>query len=210
MNELTLYAYTFRSRAERIIWTLNEFEFPYTLIRLDPFKGETASKNFLKLNPAKKVPVLVHGTEIFTESLAIMEYLNDISTHIKLTPTEPLARYHYNRAISYCATEIEPYLWLADQNSRLQAYYQWPDGTAATSIQRVRSAIPLVFKWLMEQPYIAGDQFTLADIYYYQCLTWANNWAIDLPTHVADYLQKLAKRPAFPNDMLNPASGNIQ
>lgn len=35
-----LYAYTFRSRAERVLWALRELDHPYEVIRLDPFKGD--------------------------------------------------------------------------------------------------------------------------------------------------------------------------
>jgi len=65
-----------------VLWALREFGFPYELVRLDPFKGETRTEEFLKLNPASKVPVLVMGDKVLTESIAIMEYLNDISPEV--------------------------------------------------------------------------------------------------------------------------------
>ncbi len=203
MNTLILYAYNFRSRAERILWALEEFQLPYTLIRLDPFRGENSGPDFLKLNPLRKVPVLLDGEKVLTESLAIMEYLNDISTTIKLIPTQLDQHYRYRRAVYYCATEIEPYLWLADQNTRLKAYYHWPEGTADASIKRVSAALPIVFDWLMEFPHIAGEGFTLADIYYYQCLSWASHWGLEMPDPINVYLQKLTTRQAFPAQMLN-------
>ena len=76
MDEIILYAYNFRSRAERVLWTLHELGFAHKVVRLDPFKGETRTPEFMRLSPASKVPVLVQGERVFTESVAIMEYCN--------------------------------------------------------------------------------------------------------------------------------------
>ena len=55
---ITLYAHKFRSRAERVIWTLEELELDYRLIRLDAAKGDLQAAEFLSLNPAAKIPVV--------------------------------------------------------------------------------------------------------------------------------------------------------
>ena len=81
-RHFTLYAYPFRSRAERVLWTLKEFDYSFDVIRLDPFKGETSTPAFLKMNPAKKMPMLVEGANRLNEYINLMEYLNDISTYI--------------------------------------------------------------------------------------------------------------------------------
>ena len=47
---ITLYALNFHSRAERVMWALEEFEIPYNLVRLDISKGELFSEEFQKLS----------------------------------------------------------------------------------------------------------------------------------------------------------------
>ena len=47
---ITLYAYNFRSRAERVMWALNELNISYKLVRLDPSIGETNADEFIKLS----------------------------------------------------------------------------------------------------------------------------------------------------------------
>lgn len=96
-RHFTLYAYPFRTRAERVLWALKEFDYSFEVVRLDPSKGEINTPEFIKLNPSKKVPVLVEGDKVLTESLAIMEYLNDISEATKLIPTEAVAAYDYRK-----------------------------------------------------------------------------------------------------------------
>lgn len=202
-NKFTLYAYTFRSRAERVLWTLCECDLPYVVVRLDITKGETHTPEFLSLNPSGKIPVLVHGDEVFTESVAIMEYLNDI-TQRGLMPREPKALYQYRKVVHYGLTEIEPYLWLSEQARRLKRLYTWPEGTYEEAINRVNESLQIVPQWLEGNGYIGGDAFTLADIYYYHLLTWATQHeGVEAPAGVGDYLHKLEQRAAFPQDMLS-------
>ena len=201
-RHFTLYAYPFRSRAERVLWTLKEFDYSFDVIRLDPTKGEINTPEFIKLNPAKKIPVLLDGEKIMTESLAIMEYLNDISDSTKLIPTEPVAAYDYRKKVHYGLTEVEPYLWIAEQSTRLKGLYDWPDGTHESTLALVKLQLPVVFSWLENNTYIAADEFTLADIYFYTLLTWAQQKNFEMPEHVKTYIKNLEQRSAFPKEAL--------
>ena len=158
INPFVLYAYTFRSRAERVLWTLRELEHPYEIIRLEPFKGDTRTPDFKHLNPSGKIPVLVHGKNVLTESLAIMEYLNDISKDRALTPTDPEEAYNYRKIIHYGLTEIEPYLWLAEQAGRLKALYTWPAGTYAQAINMVKENVALIKAWTDDREFITRSE----------------------------------------------------
>ena len=198
-----MYAYTFRSRAERVLWALREFDYPYELIRLDPFKGEARTEKFLSLNPSRKIPVLVHGDAVLTESLAIMEYLNDLSEKRKLIPVTPKSAFNYRKVVHYGLTEVEPYLWVAEQASRLKALYSWPEGTYEAAILQAKKNISPVWQWLEAGSYIAGDEFSLADIYFYHLITWAKQHKIEYASSVSGYVKKLEQRPAFPIEMLS-------
>ena len=201
-RHFTLYAYPFRSRAERVLWTLKEFDYSFDVIRLDPFKGETNTPEFIKLNPARKVPVLIEGEESLTESLAIMEYLNGISDSIKLIPTEAAEAYDYRKKVHYGLTEVEPYMWIVEQSTRLKNLYHWPEGAYESASSLVKSHLPVVFSWLENNTYITSNNFTLADIYFYTLLTWAKQQGVDVPEHVTAYIKNLEQRPTFPREAL--------
>lgn len=201
MSEFTLYAFVFRSRAERVVWCMNELGLPFELKQLNPRKGEHLTAEFRHLNPMCKVPVLVHRLSsseqrVLTESVPIMEYLNDYAQG-GLRPLSLSDSYRYNQAMSFGATELEAYLWVADQSTRLRGAYHWPMNTDREALRNVRQALPEVSGWLAHRAYVAGNAFTLADIYYYQLLTWAEACGVELPTHVRRYLQKLEQRPAM-------------
>ena len=47
---------------------------------------EQHSEEFIKLNPKKKIPVLVHGEKVVTETLSILSYLADIHPETNFFP----------------------------------------------------------------------------------------------------------------------------
>ena len=65
------------TRALRVIWLLNELGLQYEMLPVDILQGETKHQDFRTLNPAAKVPVLVDGSLVLTESAAIQLYLAD-------------------------------------------------------------------------------------------------------------------------------------
>jgi glutathione S-transferase len=62
-----------RSRAFRVLWTLEELELPYELIPTTP--AEAKKPELLALNPNGTLPTLVDGPNVLWESLAINLYL---------------------------------------------------------------------------------------------------------------------------------------
>lgn len=193
---MKLYAYNFYSRAERVIWVLEELGYQYDLIRLDPLKGETNTPEFIQLNPSKKIPVLVHEDKILTESLAIMEYLSDISDKEPLVPLGVNDSYLYHKYIHYGLSEIEPYLWIAEQATTLSHVYQWPKETYEYSIERARGNLEISWDWFKNKRYLVKE-FGIVDIYFQQMIRWAEKHKIKYPDHIADYLKNLESRKSF-------------
>ena len=202
---ITLYAHTFRSRAERVIWTLEELELDYRLIRLDAAKGDLQAPEFVRLNPAGKIPVLVHGDKVLTESLPIAEYLCALRPDARLLPETPDEKYEFRRVIHFTLSEVEAYLWLADQSSRLRQSYPWPEGTYAQAMKLVKRNIPTLFAEVDEQSFATCGRFTIADIYLWHIFAWAAGCGMALPDNVARYGEGLAQCSAMPG-VLHPSS----
>ena len=201
-NEITLYAYTFRSRAERVLWVLKELEFEFDLVRLNPFKGDQINPEVLKLNPDGKVPILIHNGEIFLESLAIMEYLNAISIKKHLIPSDVKDNYDFRKKLHYGLTEIEPYLWLAEQaKGPLSELYNWPKGVYQESISRVKESCNGIESFLSSDQFMIKPGFSIADIYFYHVLTWAKQHGLEHELKIENYLAQLEKRESFPKEM---------
>lgn len=199
MADFGLYVYPFRSRAERVLWTLQELRFDYWIEVIDFEKRKYP--DFLNLNPDAKIPVLVREGRIYTESLAIMDYLNDIHPEKPLMPRDAESIYQVRKVISYILTEFESYLWICQQKMHPQMGYQWVDGVETEALKRVKAAATAIFGWIKDSAHIAACDFTLADIYAYHVLSWAAQIGLTLPVHVKTYLDRLSARPAFPERM---------
>jgi len=198
-SDFILYTYEFRSRAERVLWLLNELQFDYQVIRLKPFfKGHTKNPEIFKINPQGKMPTLIHKDKVFTDSLAIMEYLVSLGDKPTLIPSDSEGIYRFRNLIYYILTEVEAYLWVAAQSSQLSAIYNWPEGTYAESMARVNKSIPHIYSFISDAAFVIGDNFTVADIYTHHILTWAAGRGLEHPSNVMNYLKRLESRPSCP------------
>jgi len=204
-EEITLYAFKGRSRAERVLWVLQELRLPHRVMRLDARRGENRSASYLSLSPDGKVPALLHGNRVLTESLAICLYLCSLVATPRLVPEEPEAAFAFFERLFFAVTEMEPYLWLSDQEIFLKRD-GLPKGIAAYSAGRIENCIPRIHAWLESAPYVAGETFTLADILFYHLLSWAGLYDIPLTDTIRAYLKNLEQRPAFPATMGVPGS----
>ncbi|MDD1642775.1 MAG: glutathione S-transferase family protein [Methylococcaceae bacterium] len=205
MNELILYGLKGRSRAERVLWVLQELQLPHRFVQLDYLKGENKSETYLKLNPAGKLPTLVDGDFILSESMAICFYLCGLSDRVLLIPTEQKQAAVFYQRIFFAVTELEPYLWLSDKE-RFVKDEEMPIGIADYSIKKIATAFTSINRWLETSSYIAGETFTLADILYYHLVTWSSIYGIPQTQAVAAYIERLANRDAFPQSMAKAGS----
>ena len=89
---MQLYSY-FRSSAAyrvRIALALKGIDYQYLPIHLT--KGEQRADGYRTVNPQGLVPALVDGGNTFTQSLAIIEYLNERYPDAPLLPPTPAER----------------------------------------------------------------------------------------------------------------------
>lgn len=180
------------------MWALEEYGFEYEMVRIDPTRGENRTESFLRMNPGGKIPVLLHEGRAYTESVAIMEYPDSVSDHLKLIPTESRAYYQYRRVMHFGATELEAYLWLSDQSGRLNSIYHWQDGVGENAMQLVKNNLELVYDWLESSSLVCGADFTLADIYYFHLMIWSKANGVTLASSANNYLERLQDRAAIP------------
>lgn len=92
MDKFTLYNY-FRSSTSyrvRIALHLKAIPFEYRAIHL--LKQEQHSADFLKINPQGEVPALQHGSLMISQSLPILEYLDEVVPSTPLYPKDPGAK----------------------------------------------------------------------------------------------------------------------
>lgn len=178
------------SRSFRVLWTLEELGQAYELNPALP-----QSPDILQVNASGKVPALLEGEEVLTDSTAIITYLAD--KHGGLTAKAgTLARAHQDAMTQRFLDELDAVLWTAARHS-----------FALPKDQRVPEVKPSL-KWefnrnldriemLIKAPYVMGEEFTLADIVLTHCLNWAYGAKFPVENQaVLEYGKAMRSRPA--------------
>ena len=108
MSEVVLYDYWRSSASYRVRIALNLAGIAYRSVPVDLLKKEHKSPEHLKRNPQGLVPALEIDGVMFTQSLAIVEYLAETRGLPGILPAEPMGRAKV-RALAYAiAMDIHP------------------------------------------------------------------------------------------------------
>lgn len=91
---IRLYHYPISPCSEKVRYALALKEMNWAEEILDLSAKENLSEDFLALNPAGCIPVLVNGTDVINESTVILDYLEALKPKPALTPSNPLDRAH--------------------------------------------------------------------------------------------------------------------
>jgi maleylpyruvate isomerase len=163
-----LYTY-FRSSAAfrtRIALNLKGIETEYSFVRL--LDDEQHAQSYSRLNPQELIPTLVRDGRSVGQSLAIIEYLDEIKPEPPFLPKEPLARARVRQVAYAIASDIHPL-----NNLRVLNYLRTSFGCAEdTVVAWQRHWITLGFDALEALlsashetgRFCHGDTPTLADI----------------------------------------------
>jgi glutathione S-transferase len=123
------------TRSIRVRWTLQELEVPFEAVSLDLRAGQGQTPEYLRINPTGKVPALVDGDFVLTESVAIVLYLGEKYPEKRFVPTDPKLRAQLHRWLMFTATELEQPLWRIARNSFL-----YPRRSVSCPTSRLRAA----------------------------------------------------------------------
>lgn len=110
MSELKLYTY-FRSSAAyrvRIALNLKNLQYRSQCINLTKDGGEQRCPEYQSVNPQGLVPTLIDGDKVFTQSLAIVEYLEETYPDPPLLPADPAQRAYVRSLANIVACDIHP------------------------------------------------------------------------------------------------------
>ena len=107
---LELYSFWRSSASYRVRIALNLKALPYTLhaVNLVRDGGEQFSAAYRAVNPQSRVPTLVHDGQRFSQSLAIIEYLDETFPDHRLIPRDPVDRARVRMLSQIIAADIQP------------------------------------------------------------------------------------------------------
>jgi len=159
------FYWDFRSPPSRCVhMTLKALGEKFVEKPVDLFKGEHKAPDYMKINPAGKVPAIKVGTFTMSESRAIACYLcNKYNTASakKLYPRSPQAR-----------AEIDRLLLLSDDvmaaiNKQINFFgVLFADGKPnRDAMSEAAKSLAMVAPYLADNDWVAGNQMTIADFF---------------------------------------------
>jgi glutathione S-transferase len=166
------------TRSIRVRWTLQELDADFEPIRVNLAAGEHRRPEFLKINPVGKIPVLVDGDRVLTESVAIVLYLAEKYSHKGLLPAGLNDRAQVNRWLLFAATELEQPLWRISRHTALYPEEQRLPGDVSLASGEFKEMASVLEKHMQGQQFVAGDSVSVADFVMAYTLDWGNEYKL--------------------------------
>jgi glutathione S-transferase len=187
------------TRSIRVRWTLQELGVDFDAATVNLIAGEHRQTAFLKINPAGKIPVLVDGDVVLTESVAIVLYLADKYPDKKLVPADLEQRAQLNRWLMFTATELEQPLWRITRHTRLYPEGRRLPGDVALAREEFTAMAGVLDQHMRGRQFVAGNTVTVADFVLAHTLDWANEvQLLDGFPQLRTYMERMYARPRAP------------
>lgn len=189
-----------KSQSERIVWLCEELGVPYELKCYERDRATMlAPPEYKALHPIGAAPVITDGATVLAESGAIVEYI--IAKHgagrLSVAPSEAnFADYLY--WFHFANGTLQPAM---GRNMILRRLNTPDDNPLFVALKgRLALALGLLEARLATSPYLAGQDFTAADVMTVFSLTTMRYFTpVDLGPYPAilAYLQRIAGRPGY-------------
>lgn len=121
---IVLYNASHSTNSQKVRIALHEKSLPFEEKRLDLFKGEQTTPEYLAINPNGLVPALIIDGQVVVDSAAIIEFLNEKYPEPPLAPTDPIARAHMREWMRLFEQVVAPAIRTATYNQVFLRHYQ--------------------------------------------------------------------------------------
>jgi len=197
------------SNVQKVLWGCVEMDIPFERVDAGLHFGRTKEPEYLAMNPNALVPTVEDGKVIIWESNTILRYLASTRNHQHLHPIEPVQRTHVERWMDWQISALSQPMAVL-----LFGYYRMaPEKRDSAAIETAHRRCMDLWRIVEGQlkdgrPYIAGKEFSLADI----CVgifvhRWYNYPVERAETpHLRAWYDRLANRLGYKTHVLLPIS----
>lgn len=199
---MKLYDSNIAPNPKKVRVYLKEKGLDVPIVPLDIVKGENRTPEFLQKNPLGGLPVLeLDDGSYLSESLAIIEYLEEQHPNPPMIGTTPLERARVREAERICELGVLGTVATIFQNTspffagRLKQSAEAADNARA----RLGNALRVLDQRLATHPFVAGERPTIADCTLLAALEFAAFGQISIDpacTHVQRWFQAMKARPS--------------
>ncbi|HDX8940970.1 glutathione S-transferase family protein [Klebsiella michiganensis] len=189
---MKIYTYP-RSRSLRVLWTLEELGANYSTVKAGLRSCDPEARS---PHPFGKVPFMEDGNVSVSETLAICIYICEQHPGTELYPVGAEEKATVNSWLSFALTDLESPVW-----GLLKQRVFTPESQRSSDLINLlrREAQEAVSRVVLRagSPWIAGEHFTLADIFISHTLQWAKLCDVPLSTDLDRYIGQAMARAAF-------------
>jgi glutathione S-transferase len=194
-NTLKLYEFP-PTRSIRVRWTLQEMQLDFESIWVNLPAREHHAAEFLRINPAAKIPVLVDGDLVLIESVAIVLYLADKYADKGFTPASVADRGLMSQWLLFAATELEQPLWRIARHTRLYPAARRIAAEIPNARQDFLEMAKVLDGHMRDRQFVVGEKASVADFVVAYTLDWANELELLEPfPRLGAYLEAMYARP---------------
>jgi glutathione S-transferase len=187
------------TRSIRARWILQELGIDFEAVSVDLPSRQHCGAEFLELNPAGKVPVLVDGDLVLSESVAIVLYLAEKHPKGGFIPADPQLRAETYRWILFTVTELEQPLWRISKHTAIFPEEQRIPADVALARREFLPMAAVLENHMKGRAYVVGDSVTAADFIVAYTLDWANlDQLLGECPNLRSYLERMYARPRAP------------
>lgn len=192
---IELYAQGWQDRSDRVRWLLEEMKVPYTNFFLKKSDGELNTPEYRKLNPMGRVPTIVDGDIVMSESAAVCMYLADRYSYGILAPKmeDIKLRAEYTKWMVFSVGTLESVI------ARMFTHMNTPEESAVTKkyVREQSEIFKLALNPVLEsQDYILSTGFSAADIMLAAVIPGAQDYLVTNNPPVEKYMERMMAREA--------------
>ncbi|WP_070964331.1 glutathione S-transferase family protein [Vibrio sonorensis] len=196
---MKLYGRLTSFNVQKVLWLLEELALDFEHVQVGGRFGGLDDADFEKLNPNKKVPVLIDGERVIWESHTILRYLVAEYGQTSLYSSCPYHRSLYERWMDWTHTVFQPAFMAV-----FWGYYRMPPSkrdmpVIEEKLLECQQYLSTLEKELAGREYLVGSNFSLADLTAGAVIyrLTEQGLEIELPPSVAQWFDRLKQRKGY-------------
>ena len=198
---ITVWGRRSSSNVQALMWCLEELGLAYQRINAGFTYGVIDSPDYLAMNPNGTVPMIRDGSHPpLWETGAILRYLADQYADDDFWPADPIQRARVDQCAEWVKINVAmmftfPIFWRVARTPVEQQDLQ----LIQAAVLEFESALAIAERQLEQHPYLAGPNFTLADIQFAHVLYRYYDIGIERRpmSVIADYYKRIERRNAY-------------
>ncbi|KAJ7839347.1 glutathione S-transferase [Mycena olivaceomarginata] len=201
MAILKLYGSSFATCTRRVGAVLHELKIPFELVSVDVMNGAHKTPEYLEKQPFGQIPYIDDDGFILYETRAICRYLAAKYPASGLIPTDPKANALFEQAASVEVSNFDPSASKAGFQLMMKGFGSpYDQAVVDAQLEILDKKLEGYEAILSKQRYVAGDNFTLVDLFHIPYAPLVASDGSDIMTrkpNVARWYNELVARPSW-------------